>query len=72
MSAAPDNTRAAIVLAIGIAVIAVIYWLWNWERLEVFKLLLDSFFPLALLIIAVLGSIALLRRLMREFFSSQR
>src|SRR6185503_1513825 len=34
-----------------------IYWLWNWERLEVFKLLLSSFFPLALLILAVLGSI---------------
>jgi TRAP-type mannitol/chloroaromatic compound transport system permease large subunit len=45
------------VLAIGIAVIAVTYWLWNWERLEVFKLLLSSFFPLALLILAVLGSI---------------
>ena len=46
-----------IVLAIGIATIGFIYWLWNWERLEVFKLLLSSFFPLALLIIAVLGSI---------------
>ena len=46
-----------IVLAIGIAAIGFIYWLWNWERLEVFKLLLSSFFPLALLIIAVLGSI---------------
>jgi TRAP-type mannitol/chloroaromatic compound transport system permease large subunit len=46
-----------IVLAIGIAAIAVIQWLWNWERLEVFKLLLTSFFPLALLILAVLGSI---------------
>jgi len=46
-----------IVLAIGIATIGLIYWLWNWERLEVFKLLLSSFFPLALLIIAVLGSI---------------
>jgi TRAP-type mannitol/chloroaromatic compound transport system permease large subunit len=46
-----------IVLAIGVAAIALIYWLWNWERLEVFKLLLGSFFPLALLIIAVLGSI---------------
>ncbi len=46
-----------IVLGIGIAVIAVVYWLWNWERLEVFKLLLASFFPLALLILAVLGSI---------------
>ncbi len=31
--------------------------LMNWERLEVFKMLLTSFFPLALLILAVLGSI---------------
>ena len=46
-----------IVLAIGIGAIVLIYWLWNWERLEVFKLLLTSFFPLALLILAVLGSI---------------
>jgi len=46
-----------IVLAIGVAAVAVIYWLWNWERLEVFKLLLSSFFPLAVLILAVLGSI---------------
>ncbi len=46
-----------IVLGVGIALILVVYWLWNWERLEVFKLLLTSFFPLALLILAVLGSI---------------
>jgi TRAP-type mannitol/chloroaromatic compound transport system permease large subunit len=46
-----------IVFGIGIAVVLVIYWLWNWERLEVFKMLLTSFFPLALLILAVLGSI---------------
>jgi TRAP-type mannitol/chloroaromatic compound transport system permease large subunit len=46
-----------IVFAIGIATIGLIYWLWNWERLEVFKMLLTSFFPLALLILAVLGSI---------------
>jgi TRAP-type mannitol/chloroaromatic compound transport system permease large subunit len=45
------------VFAIGIGAIAVIYWLWNWERLEVFKMLLSSFFPLALLILMVLGSI---------------
>jgi TRAP-type mannitol/chloroaromatic compound transport system permease large subunit len=31
--------------------------MWNWERLEVFKMLLASFFPLAILILAVLGSI---------------
>jgi len=46
-----------IVLAIGVGTILLIYWLWNWERLEVFKLLLSSFFPLAILILAVLGSI---------------
>jgi len=46
-----------ITFAVGIAVVAFIYWLWNWERLEVFKMLLTSFFPLALMILAVLGSI---------------
>src|SRR5439155_19910104 len=46
-----------ITFGVGIAVIALIYWLCNWERLEVFKMLLTSFFPLALLILAVLGSI---------------
>jgi len=46
-----------IVLAVGLAVIAVIYWLWSWERLEVYKMLLTSFFPLAILILMVLGSI---------------
>ncbi|HSA71989.1 MAG TPA: TRAP transporter large permease subunit [Burkholderiales bacterium] len=46
-----------VMLAIGLAVALVLYWAWSWERLEVFKLLLASFFPLALLILAVLGSI---------------
>ncbi len=46
-----------VVLAIGVAVLALTYWLWNWERHQVFKLLLTSFFPLSLLILAVLGSI---------------
>jgi TRAP-type mannitol/chloroaromatic compound transport system permease large subunit len=46
-----------IVFGVGIAIIAVLYALWNWERFEVFKMLLSSFFPLALLILAVLGSI---------------
>ena len=46
-----------VVIGIGVVLIAVIYALWNWERLEVFKMLLSSFFPLALLILAVLGSI---------------
>jgi TRAP-type mannitol/chloroaromatic compound transport system permease large subunit len=53
----PVPTWYWITLAIGIAGIGLIYWLWNWERLEVFKLLLTSFFPLAMLILAVLGSI---------------
>ncbi len=46
-----------LVAGAAIALVLVVYWLWNWQRLEVFKLLLASFFPLALLILAVLGSI---------------
>src|SRR5882762_1439464 len=46
-----------LVFAAGIALIALIYALMSWERLEVFKLLLASFFPLAFLILSVLGSI---------------
>jgi TRAP-type mannitol/chloroaromatic compound transport system permease large subunit len=53
----PVPTWLWIVFGAGIAILAVIYFLWNWERLEVFKMLLSSFFPLALLILAVLGSI---------------
>jgi TRAP-type mannitol/chloroaromatic compound transport system permease large subunit len=66
--AAPEAAKAAgerlpmpawfwIVIAIGLGALGLIYWLWNWERLEVFKMLLTSFFPLALLILGVLGSI---------------
>jgi TRAP-type mannitol/chloroaromatic compound transport system permease large subunit len=46
-----------IALAIAAAVLLTTYWLWTWERLEIFKMLLTSFFPLAVLILAVLGSI---------------
>ncbi len=53
----PVPTWYWVVLVVGIAAIAYLYWLWNWERLEIFKMLLGSFFPLAILIIAVLGSI---------------
>jgi TRAP-type mannitol/chloroaromatic compound transport system permease large subunit len=53
----PPSAWFYVVLALGIGAIVLIYWLWNWERHEVFKLLLTSFFPLALLILAVLGSI---------------
>ncbi|HUP94844.1 MAG TPA: TRAP transporter large permease subunit [Burkholderiales bacterium] len=69
-SKAPDATVAAvaparlptpdwlwITLCISVVVLGIVYFLWTWERLEVFKMLLTSFFPLALLILAVLGSI---------------
>jgi TRAP-type mannitol/chloroaromatic compound transport system permease large subunit len=46
-----------VMLGLCAAGVVVLYMLWNWERLEVFKMLLGSFFPLALLILAVLGSI---------------
>ena len=46
-----------VVFGLGIAGAALIYRLLNWERLEIFKMLLSSFFPLAMLILAVLGSI---------------
>jgi TRAP-type mannitol/chloroaromatic compound transport system permease large subunit len=53
----PVPTWLWLVFAGGAVIVAIVYVLWNWERLEVFKMLLTSFFPLALLIIAVLGSI---------------
>ncbi|HEY2925683.1 TRAP transporter large permease [Piscinibacter sp.] len=46
-----------VVLALGVAAALSISWLMNWQRLEIFKMLLASFFPLALMIVAVLGSI---------------
>ena len=46
-----------ILIAVTAALIVWLYYIWTWERLEVFKMLLASFFPLALLILAVLGSI---------------
>ncbi|MDQ3188997.1 MAG: TRAP transporter large permease subunit [Pseudomonadota bacterium] len=46
-----------IVLAICVIALLVFYATFNFARLEIFKMLLSSFFPLALLIIAVLGSI---------------
>ncbi len=53
----PTPTWMWITLAVGVTLIAIIYALWSWTRLEVFRMLLTSFFPLALLILAVLGSI---------------
>lgn len=46
-----------IFLAIGLGLALLINWLMSWQRLEIFKMLLVSFFPLAVLIISVLGSI---------------
>jgi TRAP-type mannitol/chloroaromatic compound transport system permease large subunit len=46
-------------VAAGAAALAVFYALLSYTRLEVFKMLLTSFFPLLLLILAVLGSIVM-------------
>jgi len=66
---APQTTSAAeplrlpapnwflIAVAACVIILGIVYFLWTWERLQVFKMLLSSFFPLALLILAVLGSI---------------
>jgi TRAP-type mannitol/chloroaromatic compound transport system permease large subunit len=53
----PAPTWFWIVLALGLASLVLITWLMNWQRLEIFKMLLTSFFPLAVMILAVLGSI---------------
>jgi len=46
-----------ITTAILAGVVLAIMLLMSWERLEIFKMLLSSFFPLAMMILAVLGSI---------------
>jgi tripartite ATP-independent transporter DctM subunit len=46
-------------LGIGALALAVFYGLLSFTRLEVFKMLLTSFFPLLVLILAVLGSIVM-------------
>jgi TRAP-type mannitol/chloroaromatic compound transport system permease large subunit len=46
-----------ITLAMFAGMLAVLYSTLTFERLEIFKMLLASFFPLALLILAVLGTI---------------
>jgi TRAP-type mannitol/chloroaromatic compound transport system permease large subunit len=53
----PAPTWYWVVFAIGLASVVLISWLMNWQRLEIFKMLLASFFPLAVMIVAVLGSI---------------
>jgi TRAP-type mannitol/chloroaromatic compound transport system, large permease component len=46
-----------VVLAISAAFLVIFYAIFTFTRLEIFKMLLSSFFPLAILIAAVLGSI---------------
>jgi TRAP-type mannitol/chloroaromatic compound transport system permease large subunit len=46
-----------ITLGVGVAALAAFYAIFNFARLEIFKMLLGSFFPLAMLILAVLGTI---------------
>jgi TRAP-type mannitol/chloroaromatic compound transport system permease large subunit len=53
----PAPTGYWVALGIGLLAGAVFYWTFNLVRLEIFKMLLSSFFPLAVLILAVLGSI---------------
>jgi TRAP-type mannitol/chloroaromatic compound transport system permease large subunit len=44
-------------LAVGAVLLAAFYSVFTFQRLEIFKMLLASFFPLVVLILAVLGSI---------------
>ena len=46
-----------ITLGIGLGLLAVLYILLTFARLEIFKMLLTSFFPLSVMILAVLGTI---------------
>ncbi len=53
----PAPTSFWIVFAVGAACLAVFYAIFTFTRLQIFKMLLSSFFPLAVLILAVLGTI---------------
>jgi len=53
----PAPTTFWVVLAVGVGGLVALYLFFTFVRLEIFKLLLSSFFPLAVLILAVLGSI---------------
>ncbi len=61
--AAPPSTRVPAspwfwgVTAVGLAILVLNYALFTVERLQIFKMLLGSFFPLSALILSVLGSI---------------
>ena len=53
----PAGDTFWILFVVGTLALASSYWILTFERLEIFKMLLGSFFPLAVLIISVLGSI---------------
>ena len=53
----PAPTWFWVMAGICVLFLLVLYALFTWQRFQVFKMLLASFFPLALLILAVLGSI---------------
>jgi TRAP-type mannitol/chloroaromatic compound transport system permease large subunit len=53
----PVPTGYWIALGIIVAALAIFYGIFTFVRLEIFKMLLGSFFPLAMLIVGVLGTI---------------
>jgi TRAP-type mannitol/chloroaromatic compound transport system permease large subunit len=55
--AQPAPTGFWIALGIGTLALAIFYGTFSVKRLEIFRMLLSSFFPLVVLILAVLGSI---------------
>ena len=55
--AKPASNTFWTALAIGAAVLLIFYFFFSFARLEIFKMLLGSLFPLAIMIMAVLGSI---------------
>lgn len=55
--AQPATRTFWIALAVGGVALAIFYLFFSFARLEIFKMLLGSLFPLAIMILAVLGSI---------------
>jgi len=53
----PASTNFWVGLAVGVVALIAFYGIMSFQRLEVFKMLLSSFFPLVVLIMSVLGSI---------------
>jgi TRAP-type mannitol/chloroaromatic compound transport system permease large subunit len=53
----PASRNFWIGFGVGLAALVALYGMLSFQRLEIFKMLLSSFFPLVILILAVLGSI---------------